>query len=403
MAEKFVIKYFDMGQGDCILIVCPNGKLVVIDCGSSKGLPQDSPELLKVCTSIRKYTSQNKRKVNILILTHKDRDHYNQVKNIFLKRTFTDGSDDLHKISIGTVYFSSPPVPSNAYVLTQFTEGQCGQLITKPKFETEEIKQVFINDTEQKVLTYFKANNFQLADGVEQAITDHRLKIMTGTTPAGKTWSVSIIAGHVPETKKPKSATDRVDPTNALSLVTLLKFGSTRALFLGDGTKATETFLLANHRTLIKNCEFVHIPHHGSETSSSQSFVSVVNPKGAEVTHEPFETGNRLPRKVVLDRWLKTLKEKDTMDSHVIDYWKPIEEDDYTKILANWKTKGWPIEKQNFATYLSRIPKGLKNNYIAVYKALTEFWGLYRTKTELNLCGTGADDYNTWDFPVANA
>lgn len=401
MAENFVIKYYDMGQGDCILIVCPNEKLVVIDCGSTKGFAKDSPEMLSVCTNIRKYASNNSRKVDILILTHKDRDHYNQVGNIFLERTFEDeDEDDLYGIDIDTVYFSSPAAPSAAYALTQFKEGSCGEYIIGNSFKTNEIKQVFINSKEQKVLTYTKDTGFLIADGTEEKIQNFKLTLLSDTTPAGKAWSVSIIAGQVPETKQPKNkSTKQVDVTNALSLVTLVQIGDSKALFLGDATQATENFLLKKQKALIRNVDFVHIPHHGSMTSSSQDFVTTVNPKGAEVTHEPFETGNRLPRQVVLQRWLDILDKKDPMGDHVIDYWKPIKEKLYNSTIEAWKNKKWPIEAINRATYLSRIPKNFKDNYICVYKGKTDYWGLYRAQTDTNLCGTGADIHNTWDLP----
>jgi beta-lactamase superfamily II metal-dependent hydrolase len=403
MAEKFLIKYYDMGQGDCILIVCPDGKLVVIDCGSTKAFGADSVEMLNVCQSIRKYTSKNNRKVDILILTHKDKDHYNQVGNIFLERTCLDeDEEDLYGIDIDTVYFSSPPVPSADYALTQFKQNSTGGYIIGNSFKTNEIKQVFINSSVQKVVTYTKDKAFVIADGTTEKITGYKLTLLSDTTPGNKNWSVSIIAGQVPETNKPvkKKSTEREDPTNALSLVTLVQIGDSKALFLGDATKATETFLLSKQKKLITDIDFVHIPHHGSLTSSSQDFVNAVNPKGAEVTHEPFETGNRLPRQVVLQRWLDKLDAKDKMDDHMIDYWKQIKRSLYEKTIAAWQSKGWDFAVINRATYLSRIPKKFKNNYICLYKGKNDYWGLYRTQTDVNLCGTGADDYNSWDLPA---
>jgi hypothetical protein len=118
------------------------------------------------------------------------------------------------------------------------------------------------------------------------------------------------------------------------------------------------------------------------------------------VTHEPFETGNRLPRQVVLQRWLDKLDAKDKMDDHMIDYWKQIKRSLYEKTIAAWQSKGWDFAVINRATYLSRIPKKFKNNYICLYKGKNDYWGLYRTQTDVNLCGTGADDYNSWDLPA---
>jgi beta-lactamase superfamily II metal-dependent hydrolase len=400
MAEEFEIKYFYMGQGDCILIVCPNGKLVMIDCGSAKGLGANSKELLNVCFDVRRYTRKNKRKIDHLILTHKDRDHYNQVRDVFSLRSFVNSTKKpLHRIKADTVYFSSPAAPSANYAITQFTENGCGNAIIGHTYQTNTIKQVFINSTEQKVLTYTKATNFLLASGTTTQLKGMKLGLLSGTTAGGKKWSVSIIAGQVPETPQ-KQGQPKLDPTNALSLVTLLEIDNSKALFLGDATLATESFLMNFRKALIQNVEFVHIPHHGSRTSSGKNFVKIVNPKGAEVTHETFETGNRLPKQDVLKRWQVKLLLQEKTDDHALDYWQELSAKQYDQILASWKKKNYPIEKRARVAFMLKIPKGFKNDFVCIYKTVTQYWGLYRAKTDLNLWGTGADDFNEWTLPL---
>ncbi len=400
MAEKFVINYYYMGQGDCILIVCPNGKLVMIDCGSAKGLYDNEDLLLEVCTNVRKYTSKNNGKIDILILTHKDKDHYNQVMNIFLERSFLEeDEDDLPTVNVDTVYFSSPATPSASFAMTQFKQNRCGNSIIDHSYKTESIKQVFINNSQQKVVTYTKDTNFAIDSGTTEKITGYKLTLLSGTTQGGKNWSVSIIAGQVPETP-PAKGQPKQDPTNALSLCTLLQFDNSKALFLGDATVATENFLMKRHKTLIKNIDFVHIPHHGSRTSSSQPFVNLVNPKGAEVTHETFETGNRLPKENVLDRWLTKLGDKDEVTDHAIDYWQEIKRIQFERIIEGWKKKKYSFYAQGNTAYILRIPHGFKNNYVCIYRTRTQYWGLYRKQSDLNLWGTGADDFNNWTLPL---
>ena len=401
MAEEFEIKYFDVGQGDCILIVCPDGKLVMIDCGSSKGLYAGSVELLNVCTGLREFTSKNNGKIDILILTHKDKDHYNQVYQVFTARTIVEETTQhLPRVDIDTVYFSSPAVTSTNYALTQFTVNSTGAHLIGGSYKTQTIKQVFINAAEQKEVTYTKATNFALASGTTKSIKGNKLTLLSDTTPAGKAWSVSIIAGQVPE-KPGKPGQKKLDPTNALSLCTLLQFDNSKALFLGDATIETEIFLLAKHKNLIKDIDFVHVPHHGSRTSSHQNFVNNVNPKGAEVTHEPYETGNRLPKYNVLDRWLTKLElQREFVDDHALDYWMEVKEAKYNAILKAWKDAGIKPVKDGRTTYVARVPRTSKDRFIAVYKTSNQFWALYRKKTDLNLWGVGADDFNKWSLPV---
>ena len=388
-----------MGQGDCILIVCPNGKLVMIDCGSAKGIGSKANKdlLLDVCTNVRKFTSKNKSKIDILILTHKDKDHYNQVYEIFQSRTITEtnGSvSNLSRVNIGHVYFSSPARPSNNYALTQFLEGNTGNYIIGHTFKTKTVNQVFINATEQKMLTYEKDSNFLLSSETTTPINGFKLKLLSGTTAGKEKWSVSIIAGQVPETD---SNSD--DITNALSLVTLLQIGTSKALFLGDATKATESFLIRMHSKLIKDIDFVHIPHHGSRTSSGPVFVKLVNPKGAEVTHETFETGNKLPKEEVLARWLKTLITSGSVEKHIIDYWEQFTDTKYDEILADWKAKKYQINGGPNGWYLLK-PNNYRNNFVFIYKTRLTYWGLYRKQTNLNLWATGGTGYVQWTLPL---
>lgn len=396
--EKFTIHYYDVGQGDCILIRCPNGRLIMIDCGSAKGLGAANEDLLvQMCTDIRSLTSKNGNKINILILTHRDKDHYNQVYQVFTNRNISTDKKNpewIGKINIDTVYFSSPPPgPTSRYALYGFSQGSCSSAIINFNYKTSSIKQVYINATVQKVLTYTKADNFELAEGTETKITNKKLTLLNGTTPTGQKWSVSIIAGQVPE-----SNTGAKDTTNALSLVTLLQIGAKKGLFLGDATRATEDYLMANQKSLIKNCEFVHIPHHGSETSSGLAFVKTVNPNAAEVTHETYETGFKLPKKDVLDRWINVLNTKDDTVNHVIDYWEKIPQAIFNSTLKTWVKNKYPWIQLGTGFYLSRIPMNYKNKYVYIYKRTKDYWGLMRKQTDVNLWGTGATGYASWDL-----
>lgn len=400
MSEQFLIKYYYMGQGDCILIVCPNGQLVMIDCGSSKGLGANNEDLLlNVCTDVRAWTGKNRNKVDILILTHRDKDHYNQTAEIFLDRAVPGNhgtSTNIGVVNIDAVYFSSPPTGAAQFALSQFSQALCGNHITAANFKTKSVTQVFINAAEQKLVTYKSTDNFRLSAGTVTQLTKYRRTLLQATTPIKRLpWSVSLIAGQVPETDQQSR-----DATNALSLVTLLQIGNSKGLFLGDATLATEAFLLTKQKSLIRNVDFVHIPHHGSRTSSGPSFVQTVNPKGAEVTHETDESGFKLPKSSVLKSWLKTLgPPKDDVDAHALDYWEVITERKFKSTLEKWKKAGYSLMEQDTGYYLLRIPNKYRNDYIYIHQKTDKYWGLYRAQTDLNLWGTGATGYVEWTLP----
>lgn len=389
MSEEFAINYYYMGQGDCILIVCPNGQLVMIDCGSSKGVGGNNDELLQdVRTDVREVAGQNRNKIDILILTHCDRDHFNQISRIF--------TDPWLPIGIDTVYFSSPDDSTVEYALGKFTENRCNSVITDPASNTHEICQVFINDHEQKVMTYLRDNQFETNLGVETAVENRKHRLLGGQTPGGKPWQVSLIAGHV---HPPPPA--RYDP-NVLSLVTLLEIGGKKGLFLGDATRTTEEFLINKQTDLIRNVDFVHIPHHGSETSSGPQFVSLVNPNGAQVTHETYEDRYKHPQERVLNRWLEVLTPKVGHRLHAIDFWKEIDQKRFGDTLQSWKKEHYEILSRGGPTgpkshYLKEPEHGYEG-FIFIYQLYREYWGLWRKQTNTPLWSTGATDWMEWSL-----
>ena len=165
-----------------------------------------------------------------------------------------------------------------------------------------------------------------------EPIQNHRYSVMHGTTPAGQQWEISIIAGSI----------KGVDDTNPMSLVTLLEIGHNKeykALMLGDATFETEAFLLKTHRDLISDVKFVHVPHHGSDTSSGVTFVQAVNPKGAQETMQTAESGFCLPKAVQTVRWIKQMDNEKEM--HFVDYWEIAEDTAVNAELAKWEKNGF--------------------------------------------------------------
>src|ERR1044072_2459159 len=76
---SFAFFFFYVGQGNCCLTVCPDKTLVIIDCGSLRGYPATSTQLIQ--DRVRMYSPE--REIDYMILTHPDRDHYNQIIKVF--------------------------------------------------------------------------------------------------------------------------------------------------------------------------------------------------------------------------------------------------------------------------------------------------------------------------------
>ena len=84
----------------------------------------------------------------------------------------------------------------------------------------------------------------------------------------------------------PDSARDSLDgPTNAndLSAVFRLTYGGFAALFMGDAPTAVEELLVRRHGDGLR-AQVLKVGHHGSSTSTSESFLAAVHPEVALVS-----------------------------------------------------------------------------------------------------------------------
>lgn len=222
--DQFRIIFFNIGQGDASLIEFSNGERMLVDCGPDK----------KVLSKLGKYLPFFDRRLDYLLITHPDSDHYAgcpavlsryQVKNIFLNGAQKPGDPFWE-----------------AWKKTRMLEGANEKIING--FETLEIgdgRLVFLSPD----------NNLRLV-GVDN------------------------------------------NDTNNFSIVFNLKHGDKKYLFTGDMEAPLENTLLEKYcpnRTDL-TCEYLQadylkVGHHGSDSSSGVDFLKVVNPKFAIISVGP--------------------------------------------------------------------------------------------------------------------
>ncbi len=66
---------------------------------------------------------------------------------------------------------------------------------------------------------------------------------------------------------------------NNSSVVGILKYNKFKMMFTGDATKFLENKIINNFAPEVLRCDVLKLAHHGSDTSSSWSFLKVVDPK----------------------------------------------------------------------------------------------------------------------------
>lgn len=204
------VNFFDVGEGDSILIEMPNSNQILIDGGPSK----------EVVEKIAKEMPLFDRKIEMVVLTHPDKDHITGLFEVF----------DTFEVE---------------RVLMPRIEGELASkklyLNFKEKVKEEKSQVIFANQG-QKIsfpvdvyfLVFWPKENFSL------------------------------------------------DDTNDFSVVGKLVFKKTSFLFTGDISERVERELVDENFNLQSNV--LKIAHHGSKYSSSDSFLKLVRPLMAVIS-----------------------------------------------------------------------------------------------------------------------
>jgi len=86
--DRLKVIFFDIGQGDTILIKTPQNKNILIDGGPDKG----------IIYKIDQYLPINNRQIDLMILTHPDPDHFTGLAEVLsrlkVKKIITNGAQD---------------------------------------------------------------------------------------------------------------------------------------------------------------------------------------------------------------------------------------------------------------------------------------------------------------------
>lgn len=243
--------FMDAGQGDCTLIVYPDGSLTLVDCGCKKNKNIISGQVSAVFTRLM----ENAKRLKALVLTHPDGDHYNMVDSLIVKRG----------VEVATVYYGGSA--SDYSGLTSWlTKHPC-------------------------------------AVGFKQGYGS--VDVVSGLSYDGK--------GKNPNVEVRILAANAGDPNlksdaNPNSIVLLVSFLGINIFLMGDSTSLTEEFIKDSLGTqlapLMKGRPSVlKAGHHGSPTSSTEAWLERVLPQVVFISSDTRTFGGvSIPRSSVIDR-----------------------------------------------------------------------------------------------------
>jgi competence protein ComEC len=232
------VTFLDVAHGDSILIEFPKGERMLIDGG---GLHEDRFDIGK--NVIAPFLWKNKiRRIDTLVLTHPDPDHLKGLNFI------------ASRFSIGRFWSNGLRTDSDSFLRLEETLAQ------------KRIERFSLNED----------TPLQLINGVEVAILN---------PPAGSIRSVS-----------------HQNPAllNNQSIVVRLTFKNITLLLTGDVEREAEERMMRKGHPL--RADILKIPHHGSSTSSSPTFLQRVSPDYA-ILSVGEQNIARLPHPEIMGRY----------------------------------------------------------------------------------------------------
>ncbi len=221
--HKFKIIYFNVGQGDSALIKFTNGQRMLVDCGPDK----------KVLSKLGKYLPFFDRRLDYLLVTHPDSDHY-----------------------------AGCPAVLQRY----------------------DVKNIFLNGAQKPGDPFWEAwKKYRALEGANEKIINGQQNLQVGDS------EVTFLS---PDDSLKMSDVAPGD-TNNYSIVFLLKNSLGRFLFTGDMETSLENALLQKYCSQATTpcselkADYLKVGHHGSNSSSGVNFIKVVAPKYSIVSVGP--------------------------------------------------------------------------------------------------------------------
>lgn len=276
------IHFMDVGQGDGILILFPDGRDMLIDCANYNNSSTVRGEILDYMDD---YVTDGQ--LDYLMLTHCDSDHVYfmdevleeyQVDNVFMPNVLAT-HDKVAEADIPqerlALFTDEDTVDTACYAdffIAALTEPDC--TVTLNVDADEESNSVVITDGERQ------------SDGTYDGAT----YMLTFYCPTAEYYAESDLSS--------------AEEKNAISPIGVLEYNGFRIVLTGDSNEINEpTFVDRIGGQL--DCDVLKVGHHGSETSSTEEFLDAIDCEYAVISCNAAGNNFHHPRQTTLDRFIE--------------------------------------------------------------------------------------------------
>ena len=267
--NPFLVHFIDIGQGDAIFIEFPDNKTMLIDSGDNKS--ENNNTLVNYILDLGVET------IDYVVATHADADHIGGMDNIFynfnVKKVFRP-------------YIKYKNTSSTAFTFTnEFNQGSLEHgTKTYGTFLQCILDEKFGNNLSCEWEFFTCDSDFANSAKYNDKEYKYTFDFLTPT----------------------KSLTEiDEDNNNNYSPIVMLEYCGFKMIFTGDAEVKVENEFVNKYKTQTSyvDCDVLKVGHHGSDTSSSTTFLDLIKPERAVI---PCGTGNTYghPHQVTLNNLL---------------------------------------------------------------------------------------------------
>lgn len=292
-AKDLNLRVYNSGQGNCAITVCPNGNLFIMDCGSSEGTTERAtrfrsekgyPQIVRdsLLEDIRKeiVTSLRSKKQITIIISHRDKDHYNWIPKIFNFKNMDTAKTDVEFL------------PTTIIVGT-------GDKTKKSLIIPDRGKSA--NKILGGFLYYLNSKGVTVEQWKSDEYKSYPLPFCTPTERP------EVLVANATEGKARRDI-------NSDSIIIRFNQGRCSAIFLGDATSDTTDKIIENGK-IKRGSTFVIASHHGASTHGSNEVKWVTKSKPhVALFSAGSHTGYKHPKCSVIDTYTDT-----SISDHILE------------------------------------------------------------------------------------
>ena len=263
------VHFINVGQGDCILILFPDGKEMLIDCANYN----DNGEIrTQTLGYLDNYITDGQ--IDYLMVTHGDSDHIYFMDEV------------LYAYDVDTIYMpfilAEPSNAEKAAQVTALPKEQLDRFNDEDTISTGVWADFFIAALSEEGATInFNVGNFSIVE------TTYRIDFYCYSA---EDWEDTHL--------------NHAEAKNAISPIGILEYNGRRVVLTGDSNEINEPKFIEQFDFSVLDCDVLKVGHHGSATSSTREFLDFINCEYAVISCNASGNTFEHPRQDTLDRFI---------------------------------------------------------------------------------------------------